>query len=282
MLFPENMGAYLSIDETSLSQGELYTVVTNKQGKGKQGSLVAMIKGTSSDQVIQVLKKLKIGLREEVKEVTLDMAASMNKIARRSFPKAQLVIDRFHVQKLALDALQNIRIELRWEALDQENNAMANAKQNGQKYHPLTFSNGDTPKQLLARSRYLLFKSREKWTLTQKLRANILFENYPILQQAYNLTNGLRQIYNSTKEKGVAYTKLARWYNQVTESEFKRFNTVTAAIYNHYQTILNYFDNRSTNASAEAFNAKIKEFRKDLRGVSDVKFFLYRLAKIYA
>ncbi|MGE5393775.1 MAG: transposase, partial [Candidatus Saccharibacteria bacterium] len=46
--------------------------------------------------------------------------------------------------------------------------------------------------------------------------------------------------------------------------------------------ILNFFDNRSTNASAESFNAKIKAFRSGLRGVRDVNFFLYRLAKIYA
>ncbi|AUS05386.1 hypothetical protein C1A40_07815 [Tamlana carrageenivorans] len=40
----------------------------------------------------------------------------------------------------------------------------------------------------------------------------------------------------------------------------------------HYQNILNYFDNRSTNASAEAFNAKIKAFRTQFRGVRNVKF----------
>ncbi len=94
--------------------------------------------------------------------------------------------------------------------------------------------------------------------------------------------NGLRVIYNSTQDKGVAMTKLARWYNDVTDSDFDKFNTVTTTIYNHYQTILNYFDNRSTNASAESFNAKIKDFRRKIRGVADVKYFLFRLSKIYA
>ncbi|WP_429417504.1 transposase [Roseimarinus sediminis] len=40
--------------------------------------------------------------------------------------------------------------------------------------------------------------------------------------------------------------------------------------------------NRSTNASAESFNAKIKAFRSQFRGVRNIPFFLYRLAKIYA
>lgn len=48
------------------------------------------------------------------------------------------------------------------------------------------------------------------------------------------------------------------------------------------ETILNYFDNRSTNASAESFNAKVKAFRAQFRGVKDIPFFIFRLAKIFA
>ena len=43
-----------------------------------------------------------------------------------------------------------------------------------------------------------------------------------------------------------------------------------------------YFDNRSTNASAESFNAKVKAFRAQFRGVRDIPFFIFRLAKIFA
>ena len=53
-------------------------------------------------------------------------------------------------------------------------------------------------------------------------------------------------------------------------------------IQQHYQSILNYFDNRSTNASAESFNSKIKAFRSQFRGVRDVNFFLFRLQKLFA
>jgi len=56
MVFPENIGEYLSIDELALSQGELYTFLTNKNGKGKKGTLVAMVKGTLSSDIIEVLE----------------------------------------------------------------------------------------------------------------------------------------------------------------------------------------------------------------------------------
>lgn len=77
MLFPENMGEYLSIDELSLSQGELYTFVTNKNGKGKQGTLVASIKGTLTKDIVKALEKIPLELRQAVKEVTMDMANNM-------------------------------------------------------------------------------------------------------------------------------------------------------------------------------------------------------------
>ncbi|WP_294277786.1 transposase, partial [uncultured Chryseobacterium sp.] len=62
--------------------------------------------GTQSDFVITHLLKIKRKLRMSVKEITLDMAGSMKRIARRCFPIAVQVIDRFHVQKLAIEALQ--------------------------------------------------------------------------------------------------------------------------------------------------------------------------------
>ena len=192
------------------------------------------------------------------------------------------MIDRFHVQKLALDALQEIRIAHRWDAINEETNAKEEAKLSKTSYKPELLRNGDTAKQLLARSRYLLFKSPEKWTESQKQRAEILFEQYPDLKQGHSLTHSLRMIYAKNTIKDAARLSLARWYNKVGESGFKSFNTIAGTIYEHYDEILNFFVNRSTNASAESFNAKIKAFRASLRGVIDIKFFLFRLTKIYA
>jgi transposase len=282
LIFPENIGPNLSLDETSLTNGELYTILTNKAGKGKKGSLVAIIAGTQSDKIIEVIKKIPLAIRENVKEVTLDMAGCMQKIVKGCFPKATRVIDRFHVQKLSYDALQEIRIKHRWDAINEETDAIENAKSNGIKYAPEYLENGDTKKQLLARSRYLLFKSGEKWTDNQKLRAKVLFEIFPDIKKAYGLTHSLRMIFSKVKDKGVAYTKLAQWFNDVTNSGFKSFNTISATLHVHYPEVLNFFDNRSTNASAESFNDKIKSFRATQRGVTDIPFFLFRVAKIYA
>lgn len=282
LVFPENIGPRLSIDETSLSNGELYTILTNKEAKGKKGAIVAMVEGTTAESIINVIAKIPQKERAKVSEITLDMAGSMNLVAKRCFPNAEQVIDRFHVQKLAFDALQEIRVAHRWEAIDEETNEIENCKADNRRYEPKILKNGETKKQLLFRSRYLLFKSPNYWTLTQKKRAKVLFKLYPDIKQAFSLVHSLRCIYNQKHPKNVAIAKLALWFNKVTESEFKSFNSISATIYAHYDKILNFFNNRSTNASAESFNAKIKAFRATHRGVRDVNFFLFRLTKIYA
>lgn len=282
VVFPNNIGDFLTIDETSLSQGELYTIVTNKAARGNKGCLVAIIKGTDSERVKSILrKKIPFEKRRSVKEVTLDMAANMEHIVAKTFSKATLVTDRFHVQKLAYDAVQEMRIKYRWEAIDQENKEIEICKEHGERFVSHKLDNGDTLKQLLARSRYLLFKRKELWTPSQIHRAELLFKYYPDLEKAYELAQKLGRIYQSVKDKNVGYTKLAQWYDTVEKAGFKSFNTVARTIQNHYPTILNFFERRSTNAAAESFNAKIKAFRAQFRGVRNIPFFLYRLSKIY-
>ena len=95
LLFENNTGESLSIDETCLSSGEVYTFLTNKAGKGRKGTLVAVVKGTKAEDVIQVLKKIDLSKRKTVKEITLDLSSSMMRIARSVFPKALITNDRF-------------------------------------------------------------------------------------------------------------------------------------------------------------------------------------------
>lgn len=282
LLYPENLGPQLSIDETSLSRGELYTILTNKAAKGGRGSIVAIIAGTKAETVIEVIRKIPETQRKKVTEITLDMAGSMAMIAKRCFTLAIRVTDRFHVQRLAIEALQEIRIKHRWEALDLENDAIDQAKASRVDYQPEVLPNGDTIKQLLARSRYALYKKPNTWTESQRERALILFERFPDLKRAYELSLELSNIFTNTTEKIYGLTRLAKWHEKVRQSGFKSFNTVARSIENHYKSIVNYFDNRSTNASAESFNAKIKAFRAQFRGVRNVEFFLYRLTQLYA
>jgi transposase len=81
MLFPDNIGKRLSIDEVALSNGELYTIVTNKQAKGGQGAIVAMMHGTKSSEIQPILQQI----AKEKRMAVEDMAGSMDVITAGSF-----------------------------------------------------------------------------------------------------------------------------------------------------------------------------------------------------
>lgn len=309
LIFPENIGPFLSIDEVALSKGELYTFVTNKAGCGKKGTIVAVIASTKANDIQTVLEKLDLSIRESVIEITLDMAKNIEAGVKSLFPNAILVTDRFHVVKLALESLQHVRVKLRWEEMDLENVRLAKIKKAKKDFETSVkahegdlkkkvhlerklqkiitknqthiFENGDTPKQLLARSRYILAKKEDKWTLNQKARANLLFTQYPMLETAYHEVLAFRNIYEE-QNKDKAKTKLENWIKKVHEKELKDFYTVANTVENNFENILNFFNNRNTNANAESFNSKIKLFRSNQRGVRDTKFFLFRLSKLFA
>ena len=305
LIFPDNIGPHLSIDETALSNGELYTIVSNKDAHGKKGALVAIVLGTKVEDVVAALQRIDYDQRAKVLEMTLDFSESMHSIVQQCFPCARITLDRFHMQKLAYEAMQEMRVKYRREALNAEaegrrkhrlrNKRNALNRKKGKKdprgrkpnrlnevYTPTRLSNGDTVNELLVRSRYLLMTSADKWTDNQKKRAKLLFELYPDLKEAYSITHSLRMIFNNknaTPES--AKQSLEAWYEKVTTFNNDAFFTVAATYKEREDEILNFFVNRATNASAESLNSKIKSFRAQLRGVVDIPFFLYRLSTIF-
>ena len=119
-------------------------------------------------------------------------------------------------------------------------------------------------------------------TERQKQRAAILFSEYPDIKKAYGICHSLRMIFAKNTIKDAARLSMAKWYNKVEEAGLHSFNVIASTFYEHYDEILNFYNNRASNALAESFNAKIKLFRANLRGVVDKRFFLFRIAKLYA
>ena len=214
-------------------------------------------------------------LRRKVKEVTCDLSPSMMLIAAEVFYNAHVVNDRFHVQQVYNEAIDEIRIDIRRQLITQDNDRDKSEP-------PITYSNGETMRQILARSKHTLMMAQNKWTDIQRHRTNILFKHYPILKDAYSLAMELRSIFNSKTSPEKAMIMMNSWYEKVLALANNNFRSVIKTFKNHAPTILNYFRRRATNASAEAFNSKVKIFRSQMRGVRDRDFFIFRLVKLYA
>ena len=294
MLFPGNFGKDMSLDETCLSNGEVYTILTNKAAHGGKGALAAMVRGVASDTVSAILKAVPREIRRKVATVTTDLSSAMMLTVRTVFPKAMLINDRFHVQQLVTDAIDQMRIGFRWQVLAEENKAIREHRAKRKAAHtraekdlvgewePKRMENGETKPQIMARSRHIILMHKTKWNAQQQARAAVLFRMFPKLEEAYNIYLKLVDIFNKKSGPGVARLNLARWYNDVEAFGHDGFSKVVETFENHNDTIINYFEDRLTNASAESFNAKIKAFRTQFRGVGDIKFFMFRLATLYS
>ena len=227
VLLPENMGERLSIDETLLHE-DLRTFVSNKDGHGKHGTLVASVSGTKASDVINILMKIPEEKRLAVKEVTMDFSDSMYTIATKAFPNAEIVVDCFHIIKRCTDAIEEIRLKEKREAIKEQNKQKAEHKKKlekrakrrkyyrknhpknykgkkrgrkpmrlNQRFKPVELSNGDTHVELLTRSRYLLMQNGGEWGDKQRERAKLLFKMHPRIQEAYGHVCSLRAIFRN-------------------------------------------------------------------------------------
>ena len=315
IFLPQNVGKEHGIDETSL-QGELYTIVHNKEAHGRKGAIVAVVKGTNPADVLRVLMQLPADKREMVESITMDLSDCMRAIAREAFPQATVIRDCFHVVKRGGEGCEEIRLRLKREAVKELNRQKAEfrkyleglaaqrkayrermrAKHGGKwkkskrgkkpkrlntRFEPPRLTNGETLVEALTHCRKQLPMSREKWSLAQEKRAKILFELYPKLEEAYNLVNSLRAVFrNKELTKETAKEKLGGWYDKVAACSLREIKSVRDTIKFYEDEILNYFIERQTNASAESLNSKIKCFRAQVKGIRDIPFFMYRLATV--
>ena len=315
ILLPQNVGKEHGMDETSL-QGELYTIVHNKDAHGRKGAIVAVVKGTNPADVLRVLMQLPADKREMVESVTMDLSDCMRAIAREAFPKATAIRDCFHIVKRGGEGCEEIRLRLKREAVRDLNRQKAEFRKylerlaaqrkryrqrmkakHGKKwkksrcgkkpkrlntrFEPARLENGETLVEALTRCRKQLSMSREKWSAAQEKRAKILFGLYPKLEEAYNLINSLRAIFrNKELTKETAKEKFGEWYEKVAACTLREIKSVRDTIRFYEDEILNYFIKRQTNASAESLNSKIKCFRAQVKGVRDIPFFMYRLATV--
>ena len=274
---------------------------------------MAAVRGTRAEDVIGILMQIPEEDRLAVKEVTLDLSSSMKDIVSTVFPNATIVLDCFHVLKRCHDAVEELRLRTKREAqVDvrrqarkfkerQKHNAAhrkwyrkthpknypgkvrgPKPRRKNEKFKPPVLSNGDTVIELLTRTKHSLTQSPDKWSEKQKERMNLLFEMYPKIKEAYWIVNGLRSIFRSkTLDKESAREKLHEWYKTVSRCTSREMKSARDAIKSREDEVLNYFINRSTNAGAESLNSKMKSFRAQLRGVSDLPFFMFRLSKIF-
>ena len=297
ILKPENIGPNMAIDEKQIGE-EMHTVLSNRD-TGKIAMLAATLRAKELGMLVMHFE----GKGFEVRTITRDLSNSYDWFCRAAFPNAGHIAHKFHIVKSRLDACQDVRVRyrqeilrdkrLKWEQHKQkEKQRLSLCKLEGQRYAKRKFvyaeprtENGETPLELLSRSRFLLFKFENQWTESQKERASVLFKLYPEIEQTYILSCGFRKWYKREhigRDSLTTNLELNKWYRQVEQSDIDEILNFKSLVERNETMIKRYFEKGYTNAIAENINSRINRFIMINQGTRDREFFYFRAKNYFA
>ena len=295
----ENFGKRMCIDDKNLGDHG-FTIISNLD----TGKIAAMIETRKASVIGDVLRKhVPQKILNEVKILTKDLARNYEVVKKENFWYALSVADKFHVIKLGLQAISDLRVKYRQEELtkrreereihicNEARNRQA-ALDKGERYKTKKlpslkkFYNGETILEILAGTTKSLSQIKNKWGKNMKKRIKILFEEFPEIKKIYEFISKFREIYDAKEFGEQAYNKakdrINNWLKKVGGSEISELQNFASTVkYNFYQ-ILGYFKTGDTNAYAESLNAKLQRFLRENFGVKNLDFFLWRIGRIFS
>lgn len=228
---------HIGIDEIHIQrQGkhrkQAWAVICN----GDERTLIDMLEDRNKTTIISFLKRLKNP--RNVWYVTMDMWQPYKEAVYLALPHAKIVIDKFHVVKMANEALDKVRKSLK-EQLGKRN---INLK----------------------KERFILLKRAKDLGFKEQVFRDAWFSEYPRLKEAYDIKEAFYGIYEA-KTKGEALLLYQQWKNSIP-ADFKEFTAICDTVDNWNKEIFNYFDNRISNAFVEGINSLIRAIEKQGRG----------------
>lgn len=226
----------LGIDETHFSQ-KMHLVMTDIEKR----TLLDMRKDRSLDATQKAIMRLRGWQHIEI--VTMDMWRPYKTAVKQLIPNAVIVIDRFHVAKMAGEAMEKARKATRIELSDKERKKLKN-------------------------DRKILLKRRDNITGLNELASFDFWTNeYPALMEVYNAKEGFLAMWDMPTRKD-AEEYWEHWKSVSTPTVRRYFKDAIRAIDNWHEEIFNWWDYPYTNALTESLNNVIKGTFRSGRGYS--------------
>jgi transposase len=226
----------LSIDETSFKCGQSYVTVIGDPNRRR-------VIGVEAGMDIDAVERFSLdflargGDCNEITHVSMDMSATYQKACELCFPRARLVFDHFHVKQLVMVGMDEVR-------RDEQGKKFARSKSAGRK---------------------LLMIPEKRMTPQQVTAKEALCQEYPKTGRAFRMVQQLDDLYRS-RTSGEAESALRKLTSWMMHSRLSPMKKVARSLRRHKTEILEYFQNRLTNAFAEAMNSLIQAAKRKARG----------------
>jgi transposase len=226
----------LGIDELKIV-GAYRAVITNIEKR----CLFDMLTTRSKNDLLGYFQALPD--KAQIEWVTMDMYHVYRDVARQTLPNARIVVDRFHIERMANEVIEQIRKRFRKELPDKE-------------------------RLKLKDERFLLLKRQRDLKPEQFERLRAWFDKFPLLSEAHALKEGFMAIWDESKTRAEAEQAWLKWQANVSPELRSNFKALITAMTNWHDEILNYFESSMTNAYTESSNNLTRAANRMGRGYS--------------
>lgn len=242
---------YLSIDEIAIRKGHHYMTIISDITTGQ---IIFAVKGRKEEVLVSFLKKLK-SRAKKLKGIAMDMSAGYAGAVKKYLPHVSIVFDRFHVTKVLIQALDNVRKE-EWKSCLEQGHHVAKGK------------------------RFLLLRNFDNLEASGKAGVEKLLQINEKLSIAHTMKEQFRLFWHQPNRKeGRIF--LVNWIVGALSSEVNSLEKAARTLLDHFTGLLNYFDHRIDNGRAEGINNKIKVMKRQAYGFRDIEYFTLKLYNLH-
>lgn len=238
----------LGIDELYLNR-QFRCVLTNIE----QGTIIDILESRQFDVLYNYLANMRG--RENVQIVCQDMWKPYRDVASKLFPKAAIVVDRFHIQRMANESLEVLRKGIKKELTQHQRRQLK----------------GD---------RKLMLMRRRDLNPMQELVIHTWLDQFPELGLAYKLKEAFFDIWESSTE-AEARSRYQQWLSMIPEGHKSHWKPLITSMTNWEKEIFSYFGpaQRNTNAFTESINRQMRDLNRNARGMS---FEMFRAKTLFS
>lgn len=195
--------------------------------------------------------------RTNVKYIVMDMSSVFRSVAKSCFPQAQIVADKYHVQRQVIWAFEDIRKKVQQQF-------------------------GVHRRRYFKRSRWIMLKNIHKLKEEETQQLEVMLSLSEELATAYLLLQKFYEVIQS-KERAAAKRKLSEWYLYVGTTDpqiYSRFHQCVNTFLEWNDEILNAFETGLTNGYTEGCNNKIKVIKRNAYGLRNFHRFKQRILHV--
>jgi len=235
----DNVMPRIGIDEKAFRKGQSYITMIYDLDNS---TVEAISDGNNTESGNQCFSQLSQGQLDGVQAIAMDMSAAFVKSAKANIPLAEnkIVHDRFHVMKLATEAVDKVR---RGE-------------------HRKLSAEGDDR---LSRSRYLWLTGQENLTDAQRERFEAIYSQELETGKAWAYKEMLGDLWHHD-DAASATVFFKDWYKRVIHTKLTPLKKVAQTIRDRLVNVVSYCTHGITNAVAEGMNSKIMSIKRRVGG----------------